>query len=650
MGEDFRNLSIVFSLLCPAFTELIRVQDLKLQQLKEQMFGGFGVAHMRLQVEQPVPLSILVDSPINSALAISTHFNDHQQSTVIHTNETLEDGDIDFSKAEDFLQLETPIDARRDHNALKLAYSIPQCSFMSRLLRKYPINKKRLAFIQRRPQSSKTSQPGGNGFSRKGDGKDTAVSCQVCGQRFTRQHLFQQHILTHPDPDNKIFLCQICGKRFNRADHLNRHSLLHQVAVFKCQQCGEEFDRASHLDRHRRKNHPPVGQIPTQTPPHTPQGKTPGGGAFVTPHPTGSSSGSNLHLLASVATPESVSGVMSLGVTSDGVESPGIQFVNLVEPDEQVIQGALPSFSDPRPLPPSTEKPEPERPFLCNVCNHRFIRATHLRRHMRIHTGEKPFTCHICGQRYARGDYLRAHIQAHRRDRIHKCKHCGEAFHDLTRFADHCRLMHRDVNDEFGNPCPPPEYSPPPPAPSVTLESTLAFEAAEEITMIPMSEVTGQQFMPTSAPSNILSHHPISVQSVHNEATPHTHISHAPSPPDMIQMTLVNIPDPSPPSPDVIITSHVPAHSPHPSLHQYHQHHVSSPNEVVVMPTLQHHALHNGTQMGVITDRRGPDFVTMATPKPLPTLYDANDPILQYIIANGNAGTLTNGSSQPLHH
>lgn len=635
------------------------------------MFGGVSVTHMRLQVEQPVPLSILVDSSVNSALTISTHFNDHQQSAVVNTTTSMEDGDIDFSKAEDFLQLETPIDARRDHNALKLAYSIPPGSFMSRLLRKYPMNKKRLAFIQRRPQNSKTSQAGGNGSNRKGDGKDTAVSCQVCGQRFTRQHLFQQHILTHPDPENKIFLCQICGKRFNRADHLNRHSLLHQVSVFKCQQCGEEFDRASHLDRHRRKNHLPVGHIPNHTPPHTPQGKTPtgggGGGVFHTPNSTtpglpqqqnSSSSGSNLHLLASVATPESVSGVTPLGVTPDGGgESPGIQFVNLVESDEQVLQNTTPTTTaaDPR-APPTSEKQEPERPFLCSVCNHRFIRATHLRRHMRIHTGEKPFTCHICGQRYARGDYLRAHIQAHRRDRIHKCKHCGEAFHDLTRFADHCRLMHRDVNDEFGNPCPPPEYSPPPPTPSVTLESTLAIEAAEEITVVPITEVAGQhpQLMPTSAPSNMLTHHPGSVQrSIHNEAT--SHIGHAPSPPDMIQMTLVNIPDPSPPSPDVIITSHIPPHS-HPSLHQYHHHHTSSPNEVVTMPTLQslgqrgHAPLHNGTQLGVISDRRGAELVTMAVPKPLPSPYDANDPILQYIITNSNAGAVPNGSSQPLHH
>ena len=181
-------------------------------------------------------------------------------------------------------------------------------------------------------------------------------------------------------------------------------------------------------------------------------------------------SGNNLHLLAAVATPDGSTRVEQIA-TPPEANSP-----NLYQPLSNIDFG-----------PPVIEV-EPDRPFPCEVCGRKFIRATHLRRHMRIHTGEKPFACHICGRRYARGDYLRAHIHAHRRDKIHKCKHCGEVFQDLTRFADHCRLLHKDVNDEHGNPKPPPDTSPPP-AIATVLESTLAAESAESITIVPSMTV-----------------------------------------------------------------------------------------------------------------------------------------------------------------
>lgn len=173
-------------------------------------------------------------------------------------------------------------------------------------------------------------------------------------------------------------------------------------------------------------------------------------------------------MLAAVATPESQALELELeAIAENDGEEP---LLGLDQPPHQ--EGGNPSV-------------QPDRPYPCEVCGRKFIRATHLRRHMRIHTGEKPFACHICGRRYARGDYLRAHIHAHRRDKIHKCKHCGEVFHDLTRFADHCRLIHKDLDDQFGNPKQPPECSPPPPNFSYFLESTLTAEQPDEITVIP---------------------------------------------------------------------------------------------------------------------------------------------------------------------
>ena len=262
---------------------------MKLQEIKRVVFSG-SPGPLKLCAQQPVLLSSIVSTPA-PALMVSTHYNDHDQTAMrgaagggrgserkVEQVTSQDDADIDFSKAEDFLQLETPIDARKDHNMLKLAYTIPKKTFMSRILHRYPIHKKRLAFIQRRPLQPKTMEVAGNLVvgAKGGEAKEISIACQVCGQRFSRQHQFQRHILTHPDPDSKKFLCQICGKRFNRADHLNRHAILHgDIKVHKCLLCGEEFDRASHLDRHRRKHHPPVGQQPSQTPPLTPQVKSP---------------------------------------------------------------------------------------------------------------------------------------------------------------------------------------------------------------------------------------------------------------------------------------------------------------------------------------------------------------------------------------
>ena len=219
------------------------------------------------------------------------------------------------------------------------------------------------------------------------------------------------------------------------------------------------------------------------------------------------SSGHNLHLLAAVATPE-------------GQTSPS-QYPHhaphhlpqddsyMTDEDEQVLldmqhQHPPEQVAIPRQQEEEANIPEPERPYPCEVCGRKFIRATHLRRHMRIHTGEKPFACHICGRRYARGDYLRAHIHAHRRDKIHKCKHCGEVFHDLTRFADHCRLLHKDMDDQFGNPKQPPESSPPPPPLSALLESSLAAEIPDEITIVPSMHMTDMSLSSSSVPITLV--------------------------------------------------------------------------------------------------------------------------------------------------
>lgn len=56
-----------------------------------------------------------------------------------------------------------------------------------------------------------------------------------------------------------------------------------------------------------------------------------------------------------------------------------------------------------------------ERPFACSwpACSKRFARSDELARHHRTHTGEKKFRCPICDKRFMRSDHLTKHARRH---------------------------------------------------------------------------------------------------------------------------------------------------------------------------------------------------------------------------------------------
>ena len=56
-----------------------------------------------------------------------------------------------------------------------------------------------------------------------------------------------------------------------------------------------------------------------------------------------------------------------------------------------------------------------EKPYICKWmdCGRKFSRSDELARHKRIHTGEKPFRCELCEKSFSRTDHLKLHMKTH---------------------------------------------------------------------------------------------------------------------------------------------------------------------------------------------------------------------------------------------
>eukprot|EP00794_Sanderia_malayensis_P013975 gene13975-15433_t len=216
-------------------------------------------------------------------------------------------------------------------------------------------------------------------------------NCTVCSEEFKKKRDLTNHMLLHPESDNKKTVCEICDKKFSQSSALLKHQRIHSgEKPYKCNICNKGFNAMCNLITHERTH---TGEKPF----------------------TCQTCGKKFSVQCNLTTHER---------THSGEKPFACDLCDK-------------SFSVYHNLITHKRTHSGEKPFACSICQKQFSVQCNLITHLRTHSDEKPYECKECGKSFRAQCNLRTHMHVHSTEKPHSCDACGKRFNRAIALARH---------------------------------------------------------------------------------------------------------------------------------------------------------------------------------------------------------------------